>query len=264
MYLSTSELKDIALILTERLKVDYLNYNDGFFRRRLDYLFDKMNFRRVQDLNTALGSMLVFDEISYRLSVPQTELFRFPSFWRSLRKSLAGRDGLKIWLPSLNSYHELFSLLVILDMAGCKGWSVTCNVVSDHVTRDIMSFSASKRNEQTDMSNFERLESGKEFADYFVKEGSDAPRLKAELFHDVNIRNGWFLNWAGESYDIIIVRDELLVCNKELHVKAMELLTSSLSGPGAMLCIGPNERPYGVEQTLEAQESEPGVYKLKA
>ena len=263
MFLTTNELKDIGMLLSERLKVDYLNFNDGFFRRRLDYMFEKMNFHRVQDLQNALCSLVSFDEITYRMSVPQTEMFRFPSFWRQLKKNIANKNGLRIWIPCLTSYHELYSLSVILDLAECSNWSIMANVVSDIITRKVKQNLMSRKNEQVDKQNFDRLESGHAPEDYFTTT-PEGPAIRPNLIKNVTFVNGWFLNIPpNDKFDLVIMRDTLLCYNKELHIKALQCIADTLEGPNALLCIGPNERPLGIEERLVAENPEVGIYRLK-
>lgn len=261
MFLTTNELKDIGMLLSERLKVDYLNFNDGFFRRRLDYMFEKMNFHRVQDLQNALCSLVSFDEITYRMSVPQTEMFRFPSFWRQLKKNIANKNGLRIWIPCLTSYHELYSLAVALDLAGCDDVDVVANVLSDRTIAECRSLRVSKHDDDHNRSNFERLESAAAYDDYVVK-SADGLSLRDGMLGRVTFRNGWFLNTPDEKYDVVICRDVTLAYSEKLTRQAVAKLVDSLAGPEAVLGIGVMERPLGSEERLDCSLSADGFYKL--
>lgn len=261
MFLTTNELREIEALLAERLKVDYTHFNSDFFRRRLAYLFDKMGLHRVQDLVAALASLVKADEIAFYLSVPQTELFRAPAFWRQLRKDLAEGDIKSVYIPCLSSHHELFSLLVTLHMAGRADCRVVANVISDRITASVTARAVSKKDEQQDRSNFERLETSSSYDDYFPKNEAGVPELRADLFQGVSLRNGWFMNFEDEKYDLIIFRDVLLGYDRALHERAVTHLADSLSRPGAMLCLGVMERPLGAEDRLAARGRD-GVYTL--
>ncbi|MBQ2322599.1 MAG: hypothetical protein II375_08625 [Bacteroidales bacterium] len=264
MALTISELKDIALNLSERLKVDYTNFADGFFRRRIAYLFDKMSFHRTQDLYSALASLVKFDEIAYYLSVPQTELFRAPAFWRHIIKTLADPNVKSIWLPDLSSYHELYSLLITLDMAGRNDIRVVANLLSDKAKNAILSLNVNKKDEQQDISNFQRLETQASFDQYVLTTPDGSRQLRKGLVDTVEFRNGWFINTQNQKFDIIILRDTLLSYNLKLHQQAVAHLADSLSRPGALLCIGAGERPLGSQNRLAPDSSTEGVYSLIA
>ncbi len=261
MLLTTNELREIEAVLAERLKVDFTNFSDDFFRRRLAYVFEKMHFHRVQDLYSALGSLVTFDEISYYLAVPQTELFRAPSLWRRLIKDFAEGHGKTVWLPCLTSYHELFSLVVALDLAGRSDVSIVANVLSDRTVAECRSLRVSKHDDAQNRSNFERLESAEDY-DHYVVKTADGPALRDGLLANVSFRNGWFVNCVDEKYDVVICRDVMLSYNEKLTRVAVDCLTGSLSGPGSALCIGVMERPLGAEDLLDPSCRADGLYRL--
>ncbi len=264
MLLTTKELRDIELVLAERLKVDYTNFSDDFFRRRLAYVFEKMHFHRIQDLYSALSSLVTFDEITYYLSVPQTELFRAPSFWRQVRKFVSDPEVKTAWIPCLSSYHELYSLEIILDMAGRRDVKVTANVVSDRITQSTLSLSVSKTDNDMNRANFDRLETQSAYDDYIVRstDGSGYALRDGSMLDNATFRNGWFMNYPDEKYDLIICRDAMLGYNVPLAEKAFKKLADSLSGPKAMLGIGVMERPLGAEDVLDGSMKSDGIYKL--
>lgn len=263
MVLTTNELRDVALQLSERLKVDYTHFADGYFRRRVARLFEKMAFHRIQDLNMAMASLVKFDEIAFFLSIPQTELFRTPSFWRRLVKILADKSIKNIWLPDIGSYHELYSLLIILDIAGRRNdVSVTVNVVSDRITNEVKALVLNKKEDPQDLTNFQRLELQASYADYVTPDADSVPHFRPDLLDGVKFRNGWFLNYDDQSFDLIIFRDVMLAYDRELHKKAVTHLADSLSHPGALLCIGAMERPLGSEDRFDSSAATDGVYSL--
>lgn len=261
MFITTKEMKEVETILAERLKVDYSNFSDDFFRRRLAYVFEKMHFHRVQDLYEALGSLVTFDEITYYLSVPQTELFRAPSFWRRLVRILAEDRVRAIWLPDLTSCHDLFSLAIALRLAGRDDCKVVANVVSDKIAADCRTLKLPKQDDAQSRSNFERLECAKSYDDFVVKT-AEGFHLTGGLTDNVTFRNGWFINCPDETYDAVICRDVMLCYNEKLAREAAAKLVDSLSGPGSVLGIGSMERPLGQEERLDNPQSADGLYRL--
>lgn len=261
MFLTTKEMKEVETILAERLKVDYANFSDDFFRRRLAYVFEKMHFHRVQDLYEALGSLVTFDEITYYLSVPQTELFRAPSFWRRLVRILAEGSVRTIWLPDLTSCHDLFSLAIALRLAGRDECKVVANVVSDKIAAECRTLKVPKQDDAQSRSNFERLECAKSYDDFVVKT-AEGFHLIGGLTDNVTFRNGWFINCPDETYDAVICRDVMLCYNEKLAREAAAKLVASLAGPGAVLGIGAMERPLGQEERLDNPQTSDGLYRL--
>ena len=264
MFLTISELKEIALLMAGRLKVDYPNFNLSFFRRRLKYVFEKMNLRRPDDLKRVLDSLLKDDEITYFMAVPGTELFRAPSFWRRLRQLLLSiGDGKRIWIPCLSSYHELFSVLIILEMCGFRNTQIVVNVISDKIADDVRNLHLSRKNAETDRTNFEHLETDLPYDDY-VSMTDNGPVLKAGISDNVSFRHGWFMNTDDEKFDVIVARNILLAYNRGLHERAIAKLTASLRGQGSVLCLGLMERPLGSQDAYDDSMAVDGVYILKS
>ena len=97
-----------------------------------------------------------------------------------------------------------------------------------------------------------------------VPAGSGKWKIKNLNEKNVTFVNGWFLNIPpNDKFDLVIMRDTLLCYNKELHIKALQCIADTLEGPNALLCIGPNERPLGIEERLVAENPEVGIYRLK-
>lgn len=262
MYIGIQELKEIASIMEGRLHVDFQDYNQSFLHRRVAYMFDKMGFRRIQDLKDAMASLVTADEVSYYMSVPSTELFRDAPFWRQLRQTIADHRPRTYWLPCLTSYHELFSLLILLDREGAKGSTVEANVLSDHIARDIRTMRLSLKEESTDRQNFERLQAGFTYDDY-VTRVDGAAFLKDGMLRSVQITNGWLLNAPPRKYDVVIFRNMLLGYGRSLHKTVVTRLADSLADTDALLCVGVGEQLLVENRAFDDSRIAEGIYRLK-
>lgn len=251
-------------MLSERLKVDYSNFNEGFFRRRLNRMMEKMCMHRLVDLDLALGALVKYDEMTFYLSQPTSEMFRSPASWRTLRRLVSENPSLRhFWLPSLSSYHDLYGLLILLDQAGVSDYSVTCNVVSDRILRSCRELIVERSDDQQDRKNYERLEAQQPWEHYVGDDHRLRPDI-AEAMQRVSFRGGWFMNMPEpEPFDVILFRNELLNFNFKLHRQAMHRLTQCLSHRDALLCIGTKERPLGAESLLDDTWAEQGIYALR-
>lgn len=261
MVLTSNELRDIAEELSERLKVDYVNFNEGFFRRRLNRMMEKMCMHRLQDLDLALGALVKYDEMTFYLSQPTSEMFRSPASWRLLRRLVGENPRLRrFWLPALASYHDLYGLLILLDQAGLDDWQLTCNTVSERITRSCRELVVERADDQQDHKNYERLEAPQPWEHYVGPDHKLLPAI-AQALERVQFRGGWFLNMPeGERYDVVVLRNELLNYNFKLHRQSILRLVEALDGPGSILCIGSMERPLGAENLLDDRYAEQGIY----
>ena len=260
MFLTINDIKDIAAKMVEAMKIDYSNFNFSFFRRRLTYCFDKLNVHKVTEFNDMLSDATKSDAIAYYMSVPATEMFRDPAFWRALRKRISTHSAsLRVWFPDVVDSKELFSLLIILEELGLRQKvSVVVNSVSQIAIDEIKSLVISNADDEVNRSNFERLEVDAQYDDYIEKnESQNQIKLKAELLSKVEFRKCWFMNESFDKFDIVIFRNNLLNYNNQMHEKVMNRLTAMLDSKG-LLAIGIKEVPV-IRTTMfgpiEANES---------
>ncbi len=259
MFLTLNDIKAIAVQLQQRLDIDYPNYAVNFFRRRLNYAIEKMNLHRPQELTDMLNSIMKADEIAYYMSVPSTELFRDPSFWRSLRKYIQNIPNLTVWFPALTCGYELFSLLILLDQMGKKDYKIFVNCVSDRIIKDVKTCLIASKTEQINRSNFERLEWTASFDDYFKQQDDGRMMIKEDLLDKVDLRGGWFMNQTVEKYKLIIFRNALLEFSVPLHEKAVQRVCESMED-NALLAIGIKEKLLVKVPGVVAKNENEGIY----
>lgn len=259
MLLTINDIKVIAEQMKQRLGIDFTNYNLSFFRRRLAYTFEQLNVHKLQEFNDMLSSMVKADEVLYYMSVPCTEMFRDPAFWRSLRRLIAQRTKLNIWVANLTNCYELFSLLVLLRQAGATDYKVMVNCVSNRVVNEVRSCHIPSGDVQVDRNNFERLESGETFETYISQAADGSLQFDASLLQGVQYRVGWFMNQPVEKYDLIICRNVLLDYSLPLHEKAASRLCASLA-EGGLLAIGIKEKLCVKLPHVQAVNEQDGIY----
>ncbi len=242
MFLTINDIKTIAQEMKLKLGIDYPGFSMSFFRRRLNYVFEAMNIHRIQDFNSMFASIVKVDEIAHYMSVPCTEMFRDPGFWRRLKKYLSGRNNLRIWIPNLSNCYELFSLVVILHQIGNKDYKIVANCISEKTEKTIVALKVPSKDDQVNRSNFERLETPDDsYENYFVKKDDGKVYIKPELLKNVEFRVGWFMNREVETFDFVLVRNVLVDYAMPLYEKAAQRLCQSV-GEGGLLALGVKER----------------------
>ncbi len=241
MILTINDIKSIAAQLQQRLGIEYTSFALSFFRRRLMNAVEKLNIHRQQEIADMLTSMVKLDEIAYRLSVPCTEMFRDPAFWRALRKHLGTVDKPTIWLPNVTNGYELFSLMILLRQIKKVDAKIKVNCVSEKIVAEIKSLVYPTKADEINRSNFERLEWTDSFDDYVHKEDDGRQLFDASLLEGVDIRVGWFMNQPVEKYDVIVFRNQLLEFTVPMHEKAVTRLCESMND-GGILAIGIKEK----------------------
>lgn len=260
MFLTINDIREIGAQMSAKIGVDYTGYSINFFRRRVIAMFEELGVRKIQDLESMLDDAVKADEIAHLMTIPGTEMFRDPSFWRALRKILSGKQSLTVWMPNLTNGFELYSLMVLLNQIGINNIKVVGQVQSDITLKDIKTLSIPEKYDEVNRSNFERLESGTKYEDYF-ESTENGIKPKSNLLENVTFVKGWFMDSAVEKYDLIIFRNILLEYGPRLHEKAVERLAASLND-GGMLAIGIKEQLLTKTTNLKPHEAGESIYRV--
>lgn len=260
MFLTITDIKDIATRMESKIGVDYPNYNLSFLRRRIGGIFEKLCLHKVQDFMDLLENQQKADEIAYYMQVPSTELFRDPAYWRALRKNLCDKKSLSIWFPELTNGYELYSLCILLKQMEMENVKIVASTPSQKVIDSAKTLSVTNKFDEINRSNFERLETSHQYEEY-VTSGETSVSLKPELLKNVDFHKSWFMNEPIEKFDVIIFRNALLNYSVQLHERAIERLVSSLRD-GALIAIGIKETILSRNVFLEGVNMSEGIYGL--
>src|SRR5437870_4082605 len=108
---------------------DFTEYAEASLKRRVDHFIEA---NKIDSLNT-LGKALLkeeafFEQFVQEITVNVTEMFRDPSFYKSLRKNvierLATYPFIKIWIAGSSTGEEVYSIAILLKEEGLLKKSV--------------------------------------------------------------------------------------------------------------------------------------------
>ena len=123
------ELKELLESIRFLYGYDFTEYAEAYMKRRIDYF---MNAHKIGSLR-ALGKVLLredhfFEQFIQEVTVNVTEMFRDPSFYKSLRevvvKRLATYPFIKVWIAGASTGEEIYSIAILLREAGLLERSV--------------------------------------------------------------------------------------------------------------------------------------------
>jgi chemotaxis protein methyltransferase CheR len=103
----------------ERRHYDFRGYARASLRRRLRLAVTEFRCRSLRDLQTlVLGDDAAFGGLVRILTVPVSEMFRDPEFFRVFRENvvpeLCTYPSLKLWVAGCSSGEEVYSLAIVL------------------------------------------------------------------------------------------------------------------------------------------------------
>ncbi len=239
-----NEIKDIMPLLSDSLHFDYSNFGLSFLKRRIAYLSEILNIRKHQQLIDGIKDRSLLEDIKYHLPVKTTELFRDPSFWRTVSTKIeksAPTEELTFWLPELGSTEELYSLLIILSKSNCR-YKVICNVDNQKRKNEVLSGFISAKNKDINKQNIKRV--NPTFAeDYFFIEQEGNTTLQSYLLKNVEIIDSNFFTQTPvkETVFMAIYRNIMLNYNMKLQ-SIVEQKISQCIQPNGFLALGIQEQ----------------------
>ncbi len=259
------DIREITPLLKEVLNIDLYNFTLSFLRRRFASVFNQLNIKSVEGFKEDIKKGKFIDEFSYAFSVPDTEMFRDPSFWRTLKNKIFPQFGEKpfnIWMPDLVSNEELFSLLVILEQDKLIDQvKIYCNVDCSLRLLELKKGSIDGKSIEISMQNFKRLELDSQFEDYFTYDNKSI-YIKEELLKNIEyIKGNYFVNGPTENISFCLYRNRMIYFNLKLQQSAEEELLKYIE-KGGFLALGIKEKISQYNRDLfDEVDSNEQIYK---
>ncbi len=260
-----NDIRVITPVLEEKMKVDVYNFALSFLRRRFTYVFNELNVKSVSGFIDDIKSGQLLEEFIYHFQVSDTEMFRDPAFWRTLKNKILPqyKQHINIWFPDFVSAEELFSLLVILkedDML--ERANIYCNASSVKRVEEAKEAWVSGISYEISKQNFKRLELTSAFEDYFTFENKSV-FIDKKLLKDVYfIQRNFFLEGPPVKIDLALYRNRMIYFNGKLQAQAEKKVCDHMQKEG-YLAIGIKEHISTVNNDLfEAYDNVEQIYKV--
>lgn len=123
MEIKKEDIQKLIYELKTRFYVDFSNYAENSFGRRVEYVLTTYNLPNVDQLilkirdDRSMSEKLIND-----ITVNTTELFRDPEVWIGLKRNIIPKLRLKptinIWHSACSSGEEVYSMMILLNEAG--------------------------------------------------------------------------------------------------------------------------------------------------
>lgn len=225
---------------------DFRDYAKASLRRRVLQRLSRSNLKTISEMqHKLLYDQQFFETLLLDLTINVTEMFRDPSFFRAIRKSvipkLKKRPFIKVWHAGCSSGEEIYSLVILLKEEGIE--QIT-RVYATDTDQAVLQEAEKGIFPIGKMKHYSRnyIDAGglSSFSDYYTAGYEHAIMSKALkrniVFSDHNlVTDGVF----GEM-DLILCRNVLIYFNNELQDRVLGLFRESLC-PGGFLCLGTKE-----------------------
>lgn len=238
---------------------DFTDYAEASVKRRSISFMETRKIDSIEELGKVLLSNEKFlEEFIRQISVTVTEMFRDPTFYKSLREKIVRRLAtypfIKIWLAGCATGEEIYSLTILLQEEGLLRRSIIyatdINQNSLQVARDgIYPMQYMK----TYTSNYQKAGGKKSFSDYYMAKYDSAlfDRVLREnvVFASHNLATDVSFN----EFHMIMCRNVLIYFNQQLQNKVINLFYDSLC-PFGLLCLGNKESLLFADKRREFSE----------
>jgi chemotaxis protein methyltransferase CheR len=229
-----------------RYKSDFRDYALSSVRRRLMLALKKLGletFSQLQD--RILSDPAAFDVVLQCLSVPTTEMFRDPTYFRSLRENvipvLATYPSVKVWIAGCSTGEEAFSAAILLHEEGLIGRSLIYATDINPVSLRRAQAGVLRLEEiAKHTANYQKAGGRRSFSDYYTS-SEKGSFLRADLVEKIVFADhSLTTDSVFAEVHLISCRNVLIYFTRALQNRVFHLFLDSLS-PRGFLGIGSKE-----------------------
>jgi chemotaxis protein methyltransferase CheR len=225
---------------------DFSGYSEASFRRRIERIYQLDGFENFPEfLSKVQSDESYFKHMIEEITVNVTEMFRDPTFYKTLRTAilplLATKPFIRIWHAGCSTGEEVFSIAILLKELNLLEKSLLyATDLNPAVLETAKKGVFPLRVIQQYAENY-RIASGKnDFSAYYTanygyaKFGNDL--ISRMVFSQHNLVTDGSFN----EFDLILCRNVLIYFDKDFQRIALELFDQSLSKLG-FLALGTKE-----------------------
>lgn len=266
--ISSNSLDDLIQGIKQRTGYDFSRYSKSSLKRRVRSALDSFEMSSVEEMLARFNGERRFrDLLVEEITVNVTEMFRDPTFFRSMRANvipmLATYPYLKIWNAGCSSGEEMYSFAVLLDEAGLLDrttiYGTDINQEMLGRAREGIYYLADLEDYET---NYQRSGGPKSLADYYtVKHGrvKMAQHLTAKMVFGLH---NLVTDSSFNEFHLIVCRNVLIYFEKELQDRVINLFHESLTSLG-FLALGNKEslRFCSAESFFEDTDKDERIFR---
>lgn len=244
--IDSKDLKEMLESIRFVYGYDFTDYAEASAKRRVEKIMLDNKINTVQEL----GKMLVKDEIMFakfvlEFTVNVTEMFRDPSFYKSIRdnvvKRLATYPTIRIWIAGCSTGEEVYSMAILLKEEGLLDRSII--YATDINQRALKAakegiYSLSLMKSYT--NNYQKAGGKNSFSDYYIAKYDSVLLDKSLKRNIVFSPHNLTTDKSFNEFQLISCRNVMIYFNQDLQKRVLELFHESLC-PFGFLALGNKE-----------------------
>lgn len=246
MHFETKELKELIESIRFVYGYDFSDYAEASFKRRVSYFMQNRNLTALDELaRLLLRDEKLLEEFIQEVSVTVTEMFRDPSFYKSLRtnitKRLATYPFIKIWIAGCATGEEVYSFAIILHEEGLLSrsliYATDINQKSLQIARDGV---YPVENMKSYTANYQKAGGQHSFSEYYKSKFNSVIFDKFLKQNIVFAPHNLAVDKSFNEFQLIVCRNVLIYFNQQLQSRVIQLFYDSLC-PFGFLALGNKE-----------------------
>lgn len=242
-----TELKKLTGSIQQKFGLDFSNYAMSSFKRRIQRLLEVKKLNSVDVLISKIeNNSFSKDDFLHEITVNVTEMFRDPSFWRTLKTIIPNlflnQDKIRIWHAGCSSGEEVYSMAILLkELELLDKAQIIATDIDNMILEKAKSGKIILRNMELNSKNYLRVNEEKGDLMKYYKVNNDMAELDKELLQNVSFRTLDLVTAEPFSkFDLILCRNVMIYFNQTLQAKVLKLLHESLFNY-AYMAIGTKE-----------------------
>jgi chemotaxis protein methyltransferase CheR len=253
------ELKELLESIRYAYGYDFTEYAEASIRRRIRHFMSANSFSSIRALNkTLLEEEDVFEQFIQETTVNVTEMFRDPTFYKSLQenvfKRLATYPFIKIWVAGSSTGEEVYSIAIFLRERGLLERSVIyATDINQKALQTAKEGVYHLKKMKTYTMNYMKAGGQRSFSDYYVSQ-YDGALLDRSLRHNIVFSaHNLAADKSFNEFQLICCRNVLIYFNQQLQNKVIDLFYESLC-PFGFLALGNKESLLFAESRKNFEE----------
>jgi chemotaxis protein methyltransferase CheR len=244
--LNAREVDRFFIEIHKRYGYDFLNYSRASVNRRLTRFMFNNQFAAVKDLKESLLSdPELFEFFVEELMVNVTEMFRDPSFFKTLREKvvpiLSTYPHIRIWDAGCSTGEELLSLAIILhEEKLLKKTRIYATDINQRSLITAKKGAVPLSDINLYSNNYQNSGGKKKLSDYYHENQKIAIFNPALLSNVVFYPHNLATDTSFNEFHLILCRNVFIYFNKQLQERVLHLFIESLS-PLGFLSLGKKE-----------------------
>ncbi len=232
--------------LHARYGYDFTQYTQASIRRRIRHLLEKTKHARVSDMiPKLLHDEAFFQSIIYDFSITVTEMFRDPTFYRSIRENvipyLKTFPFIKVWHAGCATGEEVYSLAILLKEEGLYDRAtIFATDFNENALKKAKEGIYPLKELRQYTSNYQTAGGKSSFSEYYHAQ-YELAILDQSLKKNITFANhNLVTDGVFSEMHLVLCRNVLIYFDRDLQNRVLKLFLESLAY-GGFLCLGSKE-----------------------